>query len=46
MKYWQLKNTEISLIDREPFLATTLEPDLSQACSFTPIPAKTNDLIF
>ena len=35
VKYWQLKNTEISLAkSQEPFLAVTWEPDFSQACSF------------
>ena len=55
LKYWRLKNTEISM---EPFLAITWEPDFSQACSFrrmsmnhknfhfTQIPDKTNDIIF
>ena len=50
-EYW-------NLIDREPFLAITWEPDFSQACSFcrmlmnhknfhfTQIPDKTNDMIF
>ena len=52
VKYWRLKNTEIS------FLTITWEPDFSQACSFcrmlmnhknfhfTQIPDKTNDVIF
>ena len=50
-EYW-------NLIGRDPFLAITWELDVSQACSFcrmlmdyknfrlTPIPGKTNDLIF
>ena len=50
-EYW-------NLVDREPFLAITWEPDISQACSFrrmlmdhknfhfTQIPDKTNDTIF
>ena len=56
VKYWRLKNTEISLA--KPFLAITWEQDFSQACSFhrmlmnhknfhfTQIPDKTNDAIF
>ena len=54
VKYWRLKNTEISLA----FLAITWEPDFFKACSFrrmlmnhknfhfTQIPDKTNDPIF
>ena len=50
-EYW-------NLIGREPFLAITWEPDISQACSFrrmlmnhknfhfAQIPDKTNDVIF
>ena len=57
VKYWQLKNTEISLADSH-FLTITWEPDFSQACSFrrmlmnhrnfhfTQIPDKTIDVIF
>ena len=56
VKYWQLKNTEISLA--KPFLAITREPGFSQARSFssmlinhknfhlTQIPDKTNDMSF
>ena len=57
MKYWQLKNTEISLA--ESHFWPTWKLDFSQARSFckkmlmdyknfhfTPIPGKTNDLIF
>ena len=48
----------LNLIGQEPFLVIIWEPDISQACSFcrmlmdhknfrfTPIPDKTNDLIF
>ena len=58
VKYWQLKNAEISLAEWEPFLTITWEPDFSQARSFcrmlinhknfhfTQIPDKTNDMIF
>ena len=53
VKYWQLKNTEISLADNNFWL--TWDPDFSQACRmlmnhkkfcFTQIPDKTNDMIF
>ena len=56
VKYWRLKNTEISLAGRHFWL--TWEPDSPQACSFcgmlmnhknfyfTKIPDKTNDVIF
>ena len=56
VKYWQLKNTEISLA--EPLLAVTREPGFFQARSFsrmlinhknfhlTQIPDKTNDMSF
>ena len=56
MKYWRLKNTEISLAKNYFWL--TWELDFSQACSFcrmlmnhknfcfTQIPDKTNDVIF
>ena len=33
VKYWQLKNTEISFIESH-FLVITWEPEFSQACSF------------
>ena len=57
VKYWRLKNTEISLVESH-FLAITWEPDFSQAYSFrkmlmnhknfhfTQILDKTNDVIF
>ena len=57
VKYWQLKNREISLA-RSHFLVITWETDFSQACSFrrmllshknfhfTQIPDKTNDVMF
>ena len=56
VKYWRLKNTEISLAESHFWL--TWEPNFSQVCSFcrmlmnhknfhfTQIPDKTNDLIF
>ena len=56
IKYWQLKNSEIS--SAKGNFCITSEPDFSQACSFcrmlmihnnfcfTQIPDKTNDLIF
>ena len=56
IKYWRLKNTEISLAKSHFWL--TWEPDFSQACSFrrmlrnhknfrfTQIPDKVNDVIF
>ena len=57
VKYWRLKNTEISFIESH-FLAITWEPEFSQACSFRrmlinhknfhfrQILDKTNDVIF
>ena len=56
VKYWRLKNTEISLAESHFWI--TWELDFSQACSFrrmlmnhknfrfTQIPDKTNDMIF
>ena len=56
VKYWRLKNTEISLAESHFWI--TWELDFSQACSFrrmlmnhknfhfTQIPEKTNDVIF
>ena len=57
VKYWQLKNSEISLA-RSHFFVITWETDFSEACGFrrmllshknfhfTQIPDKTNDVIF